>query len=100
MTTLPTATEPLSDFTSDPGRLVEKLRDSGGTIFLTVNEEEEIVVLDIASYDKMRRQQERAETIAAVKESMEDIAAGRVYPAEEVMDELARKYKLRQYRSI
>ncbi|HJT77587.1 MAG TPA: hypothetical protein VJ739_10345 [Gemmataceae bacterium] len=33
--------------------------------------------------------------MAAVREGLEDVAAGRTRPAREALDELARKYKLR-----
>lgn len=37
---------------------------------------------------------EREETIRAIREGLEDIKAGRTYPAEEVMADLRRKYGL------
>lgn len=38
---------------------------------------------------------ERPAAVAAVREGLEDVAAGRTRPAREALDELARKYKLR-----
>lgn len=37
---------------------------------------------------------ERAETLAAIREGLADVAAGRTKPAREVIEELAKKYNL------
>ncbi len=49
---------------------------------------------DVAEYlaRLVERDADRAETIAAVRESMADVAAGRVRPAREVMNEIARRH--------
>jgi predicted transcriptional regulator len=40
-------------------------------------------------------QQEREATLAAVREALEDVAAGRTRDARQVLEELARKYNLK-----
>lgn len=89
-----TDTESLSSFTRDPRRFIEKLRQSGEPILLTVEGEGEVVVQDAESYRRFWEQIDRQETIAAVREGLRDVAAGRTRPVREVLAELARKYKL------
>jgi predicted transcriptional regulator len=48
-----------------------------------------------SSYQALMERVERLETIAAVKEGLEDVAAGRTRPAQEALEALARKYKLK-----
>jgi PHD/YefM family antitoxin component YafN of YafNO toxin-antitoxin module len=84
----------LANFTSNPKPYLEKLRQSGEPLVLTVDGHADVVLQDAASYQLIRKQIERMEVIAAVKESLKDVAAGRTRPVREALAELSRKHNL------
>lgn len=79
-------TNTLADFTADPVPFLEKLKHSGQPVLLTVEGKPELVVQDAGSYLAMI---DRLETIAAVREGLEDIKQGRLQPAREAMKQVA-----------
>jgi hypothetical protein len=92
MTPMIEETESLTNFAADPGRYLEHLRQNGSPMLLTVDGEPGLVVLDAASYQRFVESIDRMQTVAAVKEALKDVAAGRTRPVQEAMDEIARKY--------
>ena len=88
-------TDTLTHFKRDTARFLKRLREGKGPLVLTVNGKAELVVQDAASYQALLERVERLETIAAVREGLEDVAAGRTRPAREALDELARKHQLK-----
>jgi PHD/YefM family antitoxin component YafN of YafNO toxin-antitoxin module len=86
--------ESLTSFTSDPERFLERLRRKGEPVLLTQQGEAGVVVQDAASYQKFLERVDRLETMAAVKESLRDVAAGRTRPMREALAELAAKHRL------
>jgi phage terminase Nu1 subunit (DNA packaging protein) len=58
-----------------------------------------MVVQDSGSYQKHLEMAEQAEMIEFLRESREDIEAGRTRPALEALDELAVKHKLKRKRT-
>jgi prevent-host-death family protein len=86
-----TPTDTLTHFKRDTGRFLKQLRKTKVPIVLTVNGQPELVIQDAASYQQLQERIERLEVLAAVKEGLEDVAAGRTRPAEEVLAELARR---------
>lgn len=84
----------LASIAKDPGGFVQKLRQSGEPMLLTVEGGGEVVVQDAESYRRFWEKVDRLETLAAVQEGLKDVAAGRTRPIREVLAELAIKYKL------
>lgn len=84
----------LVSFTNDPRRFLEKLRRNGQPILLTDEGENGVVVQDAASYQRFLERVDQLETIAAVKEGLQDVAAGRTRPMREALAELAEKHRL------
>lgn len=84
----------LASFTSNPRRFLEKLRQSGAPMLLTEEGVAGVVVQDAASYQQFLEKVDQLEAIAAVKEGMQDVAAGRTRPAREALTELAAKHRL------
>jgi prevent-host-death family protein len=85
----------LTHFKRDTARFLKRFREGKGPVVLTINGKAELVVQDAASYQALLEQLERLETLAAVKEGLEDVAAGRTRPARQALEELARKHKLK-----
>jgi prevent-host-death family protein len=85
----------LTNFKRDTARFLKRLREAKEPVVLTVNGKAELVVQDAASYQALLERVERLEAFAAVKEGLEDVAAGRTRPAGEALEELGRKHKLK-----
>jgi PHD/YefM family antitoxin component YafN of YafNO toxin-antitoxin module len=86
--------ESLHNFAADPSPYMEKLQESGDPLLLTVEGKVTAVIQDAASYQRILEKIDRLETLAAIKDGLEDIAAGRTRPWREVMDELSSKHNL------
>lgn len=89
-----TETDTLSNFTRDPARILEKLRADGVPMLLTEEGGTGVVVQDAASFQRFLEKVDQLETIAAVKESLQDVAFGRTRPMREALAELAAKHQL------
>jgi predicted transcriptional regulator len=72
------------------------LSKSGEPLVLRVNGKAQIVVQDAEAYQKLiaaAPRNDHEETMAAIREGMADVAAGRTKPAREVIRALAKKYR-------
>jgi prevent-host-death family protein len=86
--------EPLGNFTTDPARFLEMLRQKGEPLLLTVEGQPGVVVQDAASYQRFQEALDKLESLAAVKEGLQDVAAGRTLPMREALEDMARKHNL------
>jgi prevent-host-death family protein len=87
--------ESLTNFKRQTAEYLRQLRASGSPMVLTVNGKAEVVVQDAAAYQRLVEQAARAdreETVAAIREGLADVEAGRVKPARKALKTLARKY--------
>jgi len=84
----------LSNFASNPAPYLEKLRQSGEPLVLTVEGQGEVVVQDAAAFRRFHQQLDRLETIVAVREGLRDVAEGRTQPMRKALVEIARKHNL------
>ncbi len=88
----------LTKFKRQTAEYLERLHESGEPLVLTVNGKAQVVVQDAAAYQKLldaAAKAEREETIAAVREGLADVKAGRTKPARETLVKLAKKYGIR-----
>lgn len=87
----------LTNFKRQTSQYLEQLHETGGPDVLTVNGKAQVVVQDAAAYQRLverATQAEREETIAAIREGLADVEAGRTRPARQVLKSLAQKYGL------
>jgi prevent-host-death family protein len=84
----------LSAFKRKTAEFLARMKKSGSPVVLTINGKAELVVQDAASYQRLLELAERAEMLEFLRESREDIEAGRTEPAAEALERLARKHKL------
>ena len=85
----------LTNFKRRTSSYLQQLHASGSPIVLTVNGKAEVVVQDAAAYQRLVEQAakaDREETVAAIREGLEDAEAGRIKPARKALKALARKY--------
>lgn len=85
----------LTNFKRQTADYLTRLHQTGEPLVLTVNGKAEVVVQDAAAYQKLlesARRTERAETVAAIREGLADVKAGRTKPARTALKALAKKY--------
>jgi PHD/YefM family antitoxin component YafN of YafNO toxin-antitoxin module len=93
-------TQSLSDFRQKATETLDRLNKTGEAEILTVNGEARAVLLAPAAYDEMERELLLARDVAAMRQSEQDIAAGRVQDVADFSRELrARLLKMRAPRS-
>ena len=78
----------LSNFKRNTPEFLRQLKETGHPVVLTINGKAELVVQDTASYQKLVELAERARRMDALQESLADMRAGRVVPAEEMLVEM------------
>jgi prevent-host-death family protein len=79
----------LSDFKRNTVELLDRLRETGHPLVLTVNGKAELVVQDAAAYQALL---DRLETIEGLRRGLADVKAGRTKPAKQVFERLRRKH--------
>lgn len=79
----------LSDFKRHTVALLDRLRETGGPLVLTVNGKAELVVQDATAYQALL---DRVDTIEGIQRGLADVKAGRTRPAKQVFDRVRRKH--------
>ena len=82
----------LSVFKRDTSKFLKQMKKTGQPIILTVNGKAAAVVHDPDSYQEYVRDKERLEVIAGVRRGIADVKAGRVRDAEEVFDDIEKRF--------
>jgi len=102
MLNLKTGIDSLTNFKRQSAEYITRLQKSGEPLVLTVNGKAEVVVQDAEAYQRLveiAARLEREQTIAAVKEGLADVAAGRVEPAASAIRKIAAERKLSRSRN-
>lgn len=94
MNDLPQNIHSLSELKRKTAEFMDRMKQSGHPVVLTINGKAELVVQDAASYQRLFELAERAEMMKFLSESRQDIEAGRTEPAWEALERLAKKHKL------
>ena len=95
MLNLPQGIDSLTNFKRQTADYLARLHKTGEPVVLTVNGKAEVVVQDAAAYQKLldaAHRAEREETVAAIREGLADVKAGRTKPARTALKALAKKY--------
>ena len=85
----------MTNFKRQTAEFLERLRATGEPLVLTVNGKAKVVVQDAAAYQKLAEaaaKADRDETVAAIREGLANVKAGRTKPAHAVLGRLAKKY--------
>ena len=85
---------PLTDFLRNHKAHLERLKETGTPVLLTVNGRAELVVQDAASYQALLDRLYRIETIAAIREGKASAERGELTSAEDVYAEMRARYGL------
>src|SRR5258708_15323846 len=95
MIDLATDIHSLSDFKRMTAKFMKQMKKNGHPVVLTINGKAELVVQDAAGYQRLLKLAEQAEMMEFLRESREDIEAGRTEPALDALEQLAKKHKLK-----
>lgn len=82
----------LTDFQRNAREFVAHVKETKGPLILTVNGRAELVVQDAMAYQEMLDRLYRAETVAAIRESLDEFNRGEGRPAVEALEELRAKH--------
>lgn len=84
----------LDHFKRNTADFRKRLRKSGGPEVLTVDGKAELIVQSAEGYQRLLERLEDLETLAALREGLADVRAGRTKPAAEVFKGLRRRFGL------
>ena len=87
----------LTNFKRQTAAYVKQLHKTGTPVVLTVNGKAEVVVQNAEAYRRLverAAQADREETVAALREALKDVEAGRTKPARTALRRLARKHDI------
>ena len=81
----------LSDFKRNTVAVLDRLRETGDPLVLTVNGKAELIVQDAGAYQALL---ERVEASEGIQRGLADVKAGRTAPARKVFDRVRRKHAI------
>jgi len=82
----------LSDFKRNSREFLERMRETGKPVVLTINGKAEVVVQDAASYQKLLDYIDEMEALEGIKRGLADVDAGRVTPLEKFEKDFRKKH--------
>ena len=71
--------------------VLDRLRETGSPLVLTVDGKAEVVVQDAEAYQRLLDRAEHLETVAALKEAIQDADEGRTQPAADALEDILRR---------
>jgi hypothetical protein len=84
----------LTDFLRNTKSHLSRMKRSKRPLVLTVNGRAELIVQDARSYQALLELADRAEAIEGIRRGLESMARGEGRPAEQVLEDLRKKYKV------
>jgi prevent-host-death family protein len=82
----------LTEFKRNSTEAIERLKRTGQPQVLTVNGRAEVVIQDVASYQRLAELAERAEAIDGIRRGLESAARGEGRPPEEIYAEIRARH--------
>lgn len=84
----------LTDFQRNTKEFVQRMKETGRPIVLTVNGKAELVVQDAKSYQQVLEAIDRTEAIEGLRQGLESMQRGEGRPAAEVLEEIRKKHNI------
>ena len=82
----------LSDFKRNSREFLERMRQTGNPVVLTINGKAEVVVQDAASYQKLLNYIGDMEAREGIKRGLADVDGGRVTPIEKFEKDFRKRH--------
>ena len=86
--------QPLTTFRNNSVKFMKRLKKTRRPIILTVNGKPEAVVQSAAEYQRLLDIAAAADANEGIRQGLEDLRKGRTRPADEVFEEMRRKYAI------
>jgi prevent-host-death family protein len=86
--------QPLTTFRNNSVKFMKRLKKTRRPIILTVNGKPEAVVQSAAEYQRLLDLAAAADVNEGIRQGLEDMREGRTRPADEVFEEMRRKYAI------
>ena len=83
----------LSDFKRNTTEFIKRMQRTGAPVVLTINGKARIVVQDAASYQRMLELLDRAETIEAIRQGLEDVERGKTMSLDRFDKQMRKKFR-------
>ena len=87
-------TQTIATFLKNSTELLDQLNTDGHPITLVAEGHPIAILQSPAEYQRLRNLAAEASADEGIRQGLEDVAAGRVRPAQEVFDELREKYRI------
>lgn len=84
--------QPLTAFRENPAEFLDQVKTTHRPIALTVDGHPAFVIQEAADYQRLLDLASEADEQEGLRQALEDVAAGRTYPAEEVFAAMRRKH--------
>jgi prevent-host-death family protein len=84
----------LAEFQANSAAHLERLARTGAPQVITVDGKPAVIIQDVAAYQKLIEELDRAEAIAGIQRGLDDMAAGGGRPLKEFFTEFAEKHGL------
>ena len=82
----------MTTFRRNPGKFLKHLKKTKKPVVLTVNGKAEAIVQDAEAYQRLLDIAAQVDILEGIRQSLEDVKAGRVYPAREFLSAFRRKH--------
>jgi len=92
MATLTQEVQPLTAFLDQPVDLIRQIKATLRPITLTVEGQPAVILQDPTEYQRLLDLASEADEQEGLRQALEDVAAGRIYPAEEVFAAMRGKH--------
>jgi hypothetical protein len=86
---------PVTDFTRNTRKYIQRLKKTGNAEVLTVDGEAQVVIQSTTAYQKLVDAAQLVETLAGIQRGLDEADRGEVRPAREFFRELAAKHGLK-----
>ena len=86
--------QPLTAFLDQPVDLIRQIKATLRPITLTVEGQPAVILQDPTEYQRLLDLASNADEQEGLRQALEDVAAGRTYPAEEVFAAMRRKHRM------
>jgi len=92
MATLTQEVQPLNAFLDPPVDLIRQIKATLRPITLTVEGQPAVILQDPTEYQRLLDLASEADEQEGLRQALDDVAAGRIYPAEEVFAAMRKKH--------
>jgi prevent-host-death family protein len=86
--------QPMTSFRNHSAEFMQRLRETGRPVILTVNGKAAAVLQDAESYQRLLDLAAAASAEEGIRQGLVDLGAGRTRPASDVFNELREEYGL------